>query len=468
MKKQKIYLFLIMLIATVFASANVNADNFGYTPGIEVLYVKVNGEVVNDNETIRTSLERGQDIEIIVKLRSLVNLTNVEVSAFISGYEYNDDIDERVSDVYLFDDTEAGVEYVAKLKVKLPAVMDKDNYKLRVAISDRYSSLAVFNYNLKIEAPKHKIIIKDIILNPAEKIKAGRSLVANVRVKNVGDQQEDDIKIKAEVLGLEGVQDVFYIDDLDEEESKTSEDLLLRIPVETKPGIYTLKVTVYYDNEHSKVTDTVDFEVLKADIVTPTQSQTSSTSSTTTGTTSQTTTQQGTPSTSGTAASQQQEVLINFDSNTKVVTRGEGGVIYSVTITNNGAVTKSFAIDAAGVDWADMRISPGNLVVVNPGESKAVYIYLSAKEDAAIGEHTFSANVKTGNVIVGTLTFKADVVEGQAAIKRNNLNIILTYLLIALVIVALIVLVVYGATKAKSKGKKETKNDDFEMEQSYY
>lgn len=462
MKKSILLAILVMVIATAFASVNVAADNFGYTPGIEVLYVKVNDEAVNDNATIRTSLERNQELEIVVKLRSMVNLSDVEVSAFISGYEYNDQDDERISDVYVFDDTEAGVEYIAKLNVKLPDIMDKDDYKLRVAISDRYSSLAAFNYNLKVEAPKHDIVIRDIVLNPSEEIKAGRSLLANVRIKNVGDQAEDDIKIKVEILELSGVQDVFYIDNLEEEESETSEDLLLRIPSETKPGTYTVKATVYYDNDHSKVTDEVEFEVLKSDVAATAPSTTTTTG--TSGTTTTTNTSTGTTPTTPA----QNEVLVNFDSNTKVLTRGEGGAIYSITVTNNAATAKSFVFDVSGVDWASIRLSPGNLVVVNPGESKAVYVYASANEDAAIGEHSFSANVKTGNTVVGTVSFKADVVEGQATLKSSTLNAVLMYLLIALVIVAVLVLIVYGVTRAKKGGSKKSEAPEFDMGQSYY
>jgi len=49
---------LMILVVGVFASATAYADNFGYTPGIDVLYVKVNGDEVSDNETIRTNIER--------------------------------------------------------------------------------------------------------------------------------------------------------------------------------------------------------------------------------------------------------------------------------------------------------------------------------------------------------------------------------------------------------------------------
>lgn len=446
---------LMILVVGVFASATAYADNFGYTPGIDVLYVKVNGDEVSDNETIRTNIERDQELEITIKLRSYVDLENVEVSAYITGYEYNDE--DRISDVEVLPSVEANVEYLVKLKVKLPQNVEKDDYKLRVSIADRYSALATFNYNLKVSAPKHEVYIKDVILNPAEEVKAGRSLIANVRLKNVGAQDEEDIKIKAEVEELDNVEDTYYMDELKADESKTSEDLLLRIPSSTKPGTYTLKVTIEYNNDHDSDTKRVDFRVLESDIAT----------STTT-----TTPQQNTTTTTPPVVNPPQGngVLINYDSNSKVLTQGEGGAIYSVTITNQGATAKSFVIDASGAEWATVRMSPGNVVVVNPGESKAVYVYVSANEDAPVGTHEISASIKSGTEVIGTATFKADVVEaGKKSFDQSLFNSILTYLLIALAIVLVLVVVVLVMTRGnRGAKKKEQKEEEFDTAQSYY
>ena len=455
-KSASIILSIVMImVVAVVASAAANADNFGYTPGIDVLYVKVNGDEVTDNQTISTYLQRGQDLEITVKLRSYVNLTNVEVSTYLSGYEYNSDGDERISDVQELPEVDANVDYPVTLKIKLPDLVQTDNYKLRVSIADRNSALATFNYNLKVDAPTHEIEIKDVTLSPAESVKAGRSLIANVRLKNFGAQSEEDIKITAKVAELDGVEDTYYINEIGADESKSSEDLLLRIPMDAKPGVYTLKVEADYNNGHDKATDEVEFEVLKGDVA---ASGTSGTATT------PTTPQPNT--TTPTTPTQSNNVLINYDANTKVLTQGEGGAIYSVTIANQGATARSFVVDVSGVDWATVRMSPGNMVVVNPGESKAVYVYVSANEDASVGTHDISATIKSGSDVVGTAAFKADVVEAKASLNQTSFNSILTYLLVALVIVLVIVVIVLVVSRGKGPSRKQ--EGEFDNTQSYY
>ena len=142
------------------------------------------------------------------------------------------------------------------------------------------------------------------------------------------------------------------MDTLDADEAKTSEDLLLRIPSDTKPGTYTIKITAYYNNDDDTATKEIEFDVLESDVAAPSTPATPSTPTT--------------PSTPSTPSAPSSGVLINYDSNSKVLTQGEGGAIYSVTIANQGTAAKSFVIDASGVDWATVRMSPGNVVVVNP------------------------------------------------------------------------------------------------------
>ena len=455
-KKTLLFGIIIILAMAVFAVSIKAADNSGIDPGVDVLEIKINGDTVTDNATISTSVERNQNLDISVKLRALVNNSNVDVTAYISGYDNNNNPDERISDVKTYENMESNVEYNAKLSIKLPDIMDQADYTLRILVATRDSDTKSFNYNLKIDAPTHELAIKDIILNPADSIKAGRSLIANVRIKNIGNKTENDIKVKTEIESLDGVQATYYMDNLESDISKTSEDMLLRIPAETKPGFYTIKATVYYNNDHETVSKTADFQILPSDVAAPTTPSTPVI-----------------PTPNGTATpatpADQNNVLINFDSNTKVLTRGEGGAIYTITVSNNGATAKSFVFDAAGVDWANLKLSPGNMLVVNPGESKAVYIYVSANEETAVGEHAFSVNVKSGNTVMGTVNFNADVVEAQSAVKSGTLNAVLMYLLIALVIVAVLVLIVFAVTRMNKKGgSKESKEPGFDMGQSYY
>lgn len=454
-----VFSIIILMLATVFMSAAANAGNFGYTPGMDVIYLEINDFPVSDDEVVRINFDRDQELEINMKVLALLNLSDVEVSAYITGYKYNED--ERLSDVEYFAEMESGVEYPIKLAVDLPQLIETDDYKLRVSISDRYSSIATFNFNLKVDAPENELKIKDIILNPADKVKAGRSLITNVRLKNIGQATEEDVRIQAEVREL-GISDVVFMDELDEEETRTSDDLLLRIPMDTKPGMYTMRVTVEYDNDHEKTVEDVDFEVVEGDVP---QTPVCVTCGNTNNDNTNTNNNNNNDNTNTDTTPAKDQVTINYDSNSKVITQGEGGAIYSITITNAGTTAKSFVIDASGVDWATVRMSPGNVAVVSPGESKAVYVYASANENAAVGTHEFTATIKSADKVVGTATFKADVVESSGSFDKTSFNSILMYLLIALVIVLVLVVVVLIVTKGK---KNEPQEEEFDSTQSYY
>jgi len=425
-------IFLILLVS-IFA-VPVLAGNFGENPGIDVLYVKINGDEVTDNESVRTQIERGNELDIVVKLQSDSNYTmkDVEVSAFITGFEYNDNPNERLSDTTEPFDVDPNVVYTKKLTLKLPNVVEKDNYKLRVVVSDRYSSLKVFNYNLQIDAVRHAIQIKDVTLSDDE-IKAGRALIAVVRLKNIGDRTEEDVKVKVEIPAL-GVSATDYINEIESDESKSTEELYLRIPSNAKEGSYTVKTTLTYDNDHEKETREDSIKVLAAEEAVV----------------------------GGTTNASQEKVIVSVDSQTKVVTRGEGGAIFPVTITNEGTTAKSFTIEVDGVDWATVKMSPSNVVVLNPGETKAVYLYVAANEDASIGEHMFSVSVKSGDKVLETATFKADVIEAQPT-KESNVKTVLTWVLIVLIAILIVVGVIVAVQKARKPEEPGT-----DLTQTYY
>lgn len=439
MKIVKTLGIFLMLLVSMFA-VPVLAGNFGEEPGIDVLYVKINGDEVTDNETVRTQLERGNELDITVKLQSDGNYTrnDVEVSAFITGFEYNDNSDERLSDTTEPFDVEPNVVYTKKLTLKLPDVVEQDSYKLRVIVSDRYSSLKVFNFNLLIDAKRHSIQIKDVTLSPDDEIKAGRALIAVVRIKNIGDRTEEDVKVKVEIPKL-GISATDYIDEIESDESKSSEELYLRIPANAKEGTYTVKTTITFDNDHEKETREDEIKVLASEVA---------------GEVQQNATQQ--PS---------ERVVVSVDTQTKVVTRGEGGAIFPVTITNDGTTARSFTLTVDGVDWATVKISPSNVVVLNPGETKAVYLYVAANEDAALGEHMFGVSIKSGDKVLETATFKADVIESRPVEKESAVKAVLTWVLIVLIAILIVVGVIVAVQKTR-KGPEEPGTED--LTQTYY
>ncbi|MCP3682804.1 MAG: hypothetical protein GY861_08955 [bacterium] len=398
MKRIGMLMFLVGILMCAVVSAvpvtleEVSIDN------VDLDYGDVN----------KLDLERGDKFDIKVKLSASDDADDVEVVAFISGYEYNDR--ESLSDTTHVFDVENGTNYIKKLQLGIPSNVDDDTYKLRIMVSDRDGTELIQNYNLKISAPRHELAIKDVIFSPENNVQAGRALLATVRVKNLGDKDEEGIKIKVSVPEL-GISASDYIDELEADESTTSEELYMRIPTCARSGSYNVDITVEYDEGYEQISEEDSIQVLEGEMceVIPPAAKTT----------------------------------IAYSADVQSLVAGEAGAAYPVTISNLGTSTKTYTIGVEGADWATVRVTPSNVLVLKAGETKTAYIYVAAKETAVAGDQVFTAAVKdaSGNTLK-ELTLRASVEEASGmdwGTTRKVLEIALVALVVLLVIVGLIV-----------------------------
>lgn len=431
--KTKIFGLITMMLVAILAVGVVAA-----VP-LNIDEVKVDGTVVEITDVNRLDIERGEEIEVKVKISSTVDIDDVEVEAFISGYEYNDK--ERMSDSTHIFDVEADVTYTKTLTLKIPDKVEEDNYKLRILVSDRYGDTFVEDYKLKIDVPRHSLAIKDVILSPEGSVKAGSALLATVRVKNMGETNEDGIKIKVSVPAL-GISASDYIDELEDDESTTSEELYLRIPKCADAGVYNLKATVEYDEGYEVITEEVAVKVLESDACEVT----------------------------GAAADKPAKVtpqtIISVGSQSQDVTIGEGGVIYPLTITNAGGESRTYTVDVEGVDdFGSVKITPSSTVVIGAGEPKAVYVYVSADADATAGEKLFAVSISSNGKVLEQVTMTANLVASEAPTSGwAKLKTALTYGLVILVVLLVLLGLIIGFNKLKG----DEEDVDESTGQTYY
>lgn len=229
---------------------------------VTVTSTQVNGDQVYPDDTIRLDVERGDEITLKVSLVASQALDNVEVKAFISGYEYGD-FDSVSASTHTFD-MEANVSYTKKLTIELPGDAETDDYKLRIVVADRYGDEDVYNYNLKIDSVRHKLVFDDIVLKPGDIVKANSGLIVVSRLENFGNKDEKNVKVTASIAQLD-ISDSGYISEVEADETEESEELLLRIPKCAKPGIYEMVVEAEYDRGHETITEYVNVEVTEGD-----------------------------------------------------------------------------------------------------------------------------------------------------------------------------------------------------------
>ena len=86
------------------------------------------------------------------------------------------------------------------------------------------------------------------------------------------------------------------------------------------------------------------------------------------------------------------------------------GVIYSITVTNNKLITKTYALDVSSDINGSITVYPSDGVSVQPGEAPSIYIYVTSE---SIGDFTISYIVMEDDVDVGSGSLSLSVSELQ-------------------------------------------------------
>ncbi len=379
---------------------------------VSVDEVEIDGTELSPSSATRLEIERGDEVEVRIEMSANEEVDNVEVTGFISGYEYNDF--ESLSDSTHVFDMEENVTYVKKLYLKVPERVEEDDYKLRLIVSDRYGDEILQNYNLKIDPSRHLLKIRDVVFSPQHEVVAGRSLLTSVMVKNYGDKDEDSVKVHVSVPEL-GVSATDYIDEVEADDSVLSEEIWMRIPVTAEAGDYTVMVEVEYDEGYEVVTAQRTISVAAAEEVDSEE------------------------------PAEEEKTVITISTDLQELVKGKGGSVYPITLTNEGTSSKTYVLGVEGVeDWATYRVSPSNVVVLDAGETQTVYVYLTAKQGADEGQKMFSVSVKSADEVLKEVPLRAQVVESDSAVLswdrvKRALEIGFFVLVVVLVVLAIIV-----------------------------
>ena len=249
---------ILLLLSAVVVSAQQRV-----VP-VTIEHAEIDSTDIDDFEgcgcTNQLDIERNQDFTLKLELFGWQDSKDVEIRAFISGYEFNDvnAINDQIGPFDFFEN----VTYVKKMKLTLPDDVNVDKYLLRVVISDRNGWAQAYNYALSVDTKRHDVKIKDVTLSPGNSVKASQALLARIRVENKGQKEERDIKVSASLPAL-GVSAAGYVDKVKSDDEKESEELFLKLPKCADPGVYDLNVDVWYNDGHNKVSQSTKVTVLE-------------------------------------------------------------------------------------------------------------------------------------------------------------------------------------------------------------
>gem|GEM_PF-5628628 len=204
----------------------------------------------------KMALELGTNVQVDVLVKGLGAAKDAKVKAWIAGYEYDDVYAE--TDIF---DIKNGIKYRKELTLELPrdlSVVEGHEYTLHVEVKDRNTYLES-TYTVYLEAPRHSVVVQDVLIRPSTMVDAGRTIGVQARLENFGEMKEKDIRIEAYFPQF-GVSGIAYVDSLDafedEDTSAGSSFIMLTIPVDLPSGDYQLKVKAVYSRGHEEVETT--------------------------------------------------------------------------------------------------------------------------------------------------------------------------------------------------------------------
>jgi len=394
--------------------------------------IKINGNTFSSGDQLVVS--RGDTLDITVKLSAVSNESNIDVEAEVLGYEHSD-VQPLIDRTGVFDML-AGDTVYKHLTITLPNLMEKDYYDLRIRVGTRTGNSTEYLFRLRLSGKRHNLQVKDITYNPSQYVLSGTAFLAQVRVWNLGDKPERDVKV---VLGIPelGISASDYISVINPDESVSTGDLFIRVPQCVTSGTYTLRAEVTYNDGYSTTVYTTPITVKQDDTL---------------------------------CAANESGRIVAVVSAPGTLTEGTEGTI-AIVLTNEGKKARTVVLSLAGSDgWAQVSFEPAPVVLV-PGEGSAtIYAKLRPLSGSA-GAHALALQVAdldgkqvaqaAFTVSISQPEAPAPTTPPEAGYKAWSLK----QWLEASLLVLIIVLVILGIVLILKKNRKT--NGDGEV-QAYY
>lgn len=403
----------ILLILVALLSLSVTS---AATIPIYIDNVKIDEVSIQPNSNTLLDIERNQEMNVEVRLISSQFLDNVELQAFVGGFEYSDIA--PVKDFTPIFSMSPNVLYVKKLTLKLSDLIDQDNYKLRLILSDRNNEQLVQEYSLTIDVPRHAVKIEDVLLTPENSVKAGSSLLARVRIGNRGQKTQEDVKVTVSLPSL-GVSASTYLDKVEnKDKEKQTEELFLQVPRCAKAGEYDLNIVAEFDELHRKTVQTKKVKVTESESCTESDAM----------------------------------PIVTFASNSANAKQGQQ-TAFTFTVTNPGK-TKVVTWNVRTQEGVSVSLQPSASATLESQQTQT-FTLLTNSETAGIKQIALS--LSSGNNVLQQNTLSLNVSNSEGLLSG-----MLEMLLIALVVV----LVVLGVIL--SFGKREKKKSTKKKVEEYY
>ncbi len=344
-------------------SIETDGDDEDVWKPLDVLTVEVEVENEGDDEV--------QDV--IVELGFFDSNGN----NFADDFDYENDDEEKID----LGDLNDGDEEIVTFKFKIPADFDeRGSFKLAIKAysddeeelhcADRSSDLSDdFFEDIEIESEDDEgkfIVFDNIVIAPTESV-CGDSVKLTADVFNIGDDEQDQVKVNLRNTKLNLALSREIKDDLSEGDKKKIEFEFI-VPENLEDGPYILELDSEYDYRSGTYRESSDDSTLTTLKVFGCKAQ---------------------------IPDNARNVAVSAKLDSDAIS-GED-LIVKVSVTNLGQSQSDFAIAASGYEnWADLNSISERLINLRSGESKEITVSLNVMPDAE-GEKSFIIEVRSGD-----------------------------------------------------------------------
>jgi len=340
---------------------------------VEIKSVEINDIDIYENIDDRLAIERGQELFIKIRFKALKNISEVQIESYLDlswTYDY-----ENISDKTVWFDIVKATTYTRELMLNIPDDLEEDDYRLKIIFYDREGVMDICNYNFKVTLPIYSIVIKKIKLTP-EIVKAGRVIIADVEIKNIGNSSVENIDVVASISDF-NIKDAENIDELEPRDTYTVKDLVLRIPACTEGGEYFVKASAEY--EYEKVTKVKSFEVREGE---------------------------------GCSDAPEEADELKVIPEAENIVQGDVEIPYTIIITNPTERRKTYIINIDGVDvFGSYRLEPSNVLIIPGMKSQVAYLYVRADISDITGPNPIVVTAKSDKELKETVS--ANIIKAE-------------------------------------------------------
>ena len=356
------------------------------------------------------------NIELKAQLRNEDSKKDYDYDMNLYLYDGNDEItSDVVDDTSNFELTSWSVDHSSRetdyMKFQVNGDVSEGNYDLFAVVQreDGQCFVKKLDHSVSINKESRQVVAKEV--NAPTTIKAGETVSFDVKIANIGNDDEDKVKVVAYNSEL-GVDMFKEVDNLNAGDTATV-TFLVNVPATANQGTYKIDFSTEYNYNDN--------------------SETYKTTSDSTDDLTYAVTVMGVTSAPTIGAKLISDAKVGKD------------LLINVSLTNNADTTATYDLLVEGASWAESTSFADSSVVVKAGETKNVVLTLLPKE-AGAQDFTIKAvygdEIKKQTVSVNVASSGVSFLSGIGT---------LGYLIGAVVILAILILIVAVVKLARPK-----------------